>query len=81
MFRKNELEEPKEKNNEWYMKKEGRSNILSHKVIGPWYVVDFMLFIGCDGEEFNTKEIIKFDTGYSLNQILNNYFIKSNKLE
>jgi NAD(P)-dependent dehydrogenase (short-subunit alcohol dehydrogenase family) len=67
MFRKNELEEPKEKNNNLYMKKAGLSNLLSQEVIDPGDVVDVMLFLGCDDAEFVTGEIIKIDNGYSLN--------------
>ena len=67
MFRKNELEEPKEKNNEEYMKKAGMSNILSQEVVQPDDIVDVMLFLGCDDAEFVTGEIIKVDNGYSLN--------------
>ena len=67
MFRKNELEEPKEKNNELYMKKAGMSNLLSQEVIEPGDIVDVMLFLGCDDAEFVTGEIIKVDNGYSLN--------------
>ena len=67
MFRKNELEEPKEKNNSLYMKKAGLSNLLSQEVIDPGDVVDVMLFLGCDDAEFVTGEIIKIDNGYSLN--------------
>ena len=67
MFRKDELQEPKEKNNEEYMKKAGMSNLLSQKVIEPNDVVDVMLFLGSDDAEFVTGEIIKVDNGYSLN--------------
>ena len=67
MFRKNELEEPKEKNNKEYMRKVGMSNLLSPQVIEPGDVVDAMLFLGCDDADFVTGEIIKIDNGYSLN--------------
>ena len=67
MFRKDELQEPKEKNNEEYMKKAGMSNLLTQKVIEPNDVVDVMLFLGSDDAEFVTGEIIKVDNGYSLN--------------
>lgn len=67
MFRKNELEEPKEKNNKEYMRKVGMSNLLSPQVIEPGDVVDTMLFLGCEDADFVTGEIIKIDNGYSLN--------------
>ena len=67
MFRSNELEEPKEKNNEEYMKKAGMNNLLSQEVVQPDDIVDVMLFLGCDDAEFVTGEIIKVDNGYSLN--------------
>ena len=74
MFRKDELEEPKEKNNGEYMKKAGMSNLLSHDVIQPDDVVDVMLFLGSDDAGFVTGEIIKVDNGYSLNHD-NSYYI------
>ena len=67
MFRKNELEEPKEKQNGEYMKRAGMSNLLSQEVVQPDDIVDVMLFLGCDDAEFVTGEIIKVDNGYSLN--------------
>jgi NAD(P)-dependent dehydrogenase (short-subunit alcohol dehydrogenase family) len=67
LFRKNEFQEPQEKNNSEYMNKAGMSNLLSHDVIQPDDVVDVMLFLGCDDAEFITGEIIKVDNGYSLN--------------
>ena len=67
MFRKNELEEPKEKNNNLYMKKAGMNNLLSQEVIQPGDIVDVMLFLGCEDAGFVTGEIIKIDSGYSLN--------------
>lgn len=67
MFRRNELEEPKEKNNEEYMKKAGMSNLLSQEVVEPGDVVDVMLFLGSDDADFVTGEIIKVDNGYGLN--------------
>ena len=67
MFRKNELEEPKEKQNGEYMRRAGMSNLLSQEVVQPDDIVDVMLFLGCDDAEFVTGEIIKVDNGYSLN--------------
>ena len=67
MFRKNELEEPKEEKNSEYMQKAGMFNLLSKEVIQPGDIVDVMLFLGCDDAEFITGEIIKVDNGYSLN--------------
>ena len=67
LFRSNELEEPKEKNNEEYMKKAGINNLLSQEVVQPDDIVDVMLFLGCDDGDFVTGEIIKVDNGYSLN--------------
>ena len=67
MFRRHELEEPKEKNNAEYMRKAGQCNLLSQNVVEPDDVVDVMLFLGCDDAEFITGEIIKVDNGYSLN--------------
>ena len=65
MFRKNELRDPNE--NGEYMKRAGKSNLLSQEVVQPDDVVDVMLFLGCDDAEFVTGEIIRIDNGFSLN--------------
>lgn len=65
MFRKNELRDPSE--NGEYMKRAGKSNLLSQEVVQPDDVVDVMLFLGCDDAEFVTGEIIRIDNGFSLN--------------
>ena len=65
MFRKNELRDPSE--NGEYMKRAGKSNLLSQEVVQPDDVVDVMLFLGCDDAEFVTGEIIKIDNGFGLN--------------
>ena len=65
MFRKNELRDPNE--NGEYMKRAGKSNLLSQEVVQPDDVVDVMLFLGCDDAEFVTGEIIKIDNGFGLN--------------
>jgi len=67
MFRREELQEPKERNNKEFMRKAGMSNLLSQNVLEPGDVVDAMLFLGSDDAEFVTGEIIKIDNGYSLN--------------
>ena len=66
-FRLEEFEDPKEKNHNMYLKKNGNKNLLSLSVIQPDEVVDIMLFLGCDDAGFVTGEIIKIDSGYSLN--------------
>ena len=67
MFRREELQEPKERNNKEFMRKAGMSNLLSQNVLDPGDVVDAMLFLGSDDAGFVTGEIIKIDNGYSLN--------------
>ena len=47
--------------------KRGNINLLSQSVIQPDEIVDVMLFLGCDDAGFVTGEIIKVDSGYSLN--------------
>ena len=66
-FRLEEFDEPKEKNHNMYLKKNGNKNLLSLSVINPDEVVDVMLFLGCEDAGFVTGEIIKIDSGYSLN--------------
>ena len=66
-FRLEEFDEPKEKNHNMYLKKNGNKNLLSLSVINPDEVVDVMLFLGCDDAGFVTGEIIKIDSGYGLN--------------
>jgi NAD(P)-dependent dehydrogenase (short-subunit alcohol dehydrogenase family) len=66
-FRLEEFDEPKEKNHNMYLKKNGNKSLLSLSVIHPDEVVDVMLFLGCDDAGFVTGEIIKIDSGYSLN--------------
>ena len=66
-FRLEEFYEPKEKNHNIYMKKNGFKNLLSQSIIQPDEVVDVMLFLGCEDAGFVTGEIIKIDSGYSLN--------------
>lgn len=66
-FRLEEFEDPKGKNHNMYLKKNGNKNLLSLSVIQPDEVVDVMLFLGCDDACFVTGEIIKIDSGYSLN--------------
>ena len=66
-FRTEEMVEPKEKTNEKYLKLQGNNNLLSKSVIEPDEVVDIMLFLGCDDAGFITGEIIKVDSGFSLN--------------
>ena len=66
-FRLEEFYEPKEKNHNIYKKKNGYKNLLSQSIIQPDEVVDVMLFLGCEDAGFITGEIIKIDSGYSLN--------------
>lgn len=66
-FRIEEFEEPKDKNNNMYIKKSAYYNLLTQNVIEPSDIVDVMLFLGCDDAGFVTGEIIKIDSGYSLN--------------
>jgi len=66
-FRMEKFDDYKEENNEKYLENEGNKNLLSKKVIDPDEVVDTMLFLGCDDAGFITGEIIKIDSGYSLN--------------
>lgn len=66
-FRLEEFEEPKDKNNNMYIKKKAYSNLLCQNPIEPDEVVDTMLFLGCDDAGFVTGEIIKIDSGYGLN--------------
>ena len=66
-FRLEDFEEPKEKNHSMYMKKKAYNNLLSESLIQPDEVVDVMLFLGSDDAGFVTGEIIKVDSGYSLN--------------
>ena len=66
-FRMEEFDDYKKENNEKYLENEGNKNLLSKKVIDPDEVVDTMLFLGCDDAGFITGEIIKIDSGYSLN--------------
>ena len=66
-FRIEEFDEPKEKNHNMYLKKNAIKNLLSSSSINPDEVVDVMLFLGCEDAGFVTGEIIKIDSGYSLN--------------
>ena len=66
-FRLEEFEEPKEKNHHMYLKKSAIENLLSQSVVQPDEIVDAMLFLGSDDAGFITGEIIKVDSGYSLN--------------
>ena len=66
-FRKEEFVDNKEENNEKYLELQGNNNLLSKNVIEPDEVVDTMLFLGCDDAGFITGEIIKIDSGFSLN--------------
>ena len=66
-FRLEDFEEPKEKNHSMYMKKKAYNNLISQSLIQPDEVVDVMLFLGSDDAGFVTGEIIKVDSGYSLN--------------
>jgi NAD(P)-dependent dehydrogenase (short-subunit alcohol dehydrogenase family) len=66
-FRSGEFDEPKEENNKKYLELQGNKNLLSKRVIEPDEVVDTMLFLGCDDAGFITGEIIKIDSGFSLN--------------
>ena len=66
-FRLEEFEEPKDKNNNMYIKKKAYSNLLCQNPIEPDEVVDTLLFLGCDDAGFVTGEIIKIDSGFGLN--------------
>jgi NAD(P)-dependent dehydrogenase (short-subunit alcohol dehydrogenase family) len=66
-FRLEEFEDNKEENNKKYLEFQGNKNLLSKSVIEPDEVVDTMLFLGCDDAGFITGEIIKIDSGFSLN--------------
>ena len=66
-FRLKEFDDPKEKNNEIYNKEKGFENLMKPTIIKPEDVVDTMLFLGCQDAGFITGEIIKIDSGYSLN--------------
>ena len=66
-FRIEEFDEPKDKNNNMYIKKSAHYNLLTQNVMEPCDIVDVMLFLGCDDAGFVTGEIIKIDSGYSLN--------------
>lgn len=66
-FRIEEFDEPKDKNNNMYIKKSAYYNLLTQNVMEPCDIVDVMLFLGCDDAGFVTGEIIKIDSGYSLN--------------
>ena len=66
-YRIEEFDEPKERNQSMYLKKNANNNLLSQSVVKPDEVVDVMLFLGCNDAGFVTGEIIKIDSGYSLN--------------
>ena len=66
-FRVEEFDEPKDKNHHMYLKKSAKNNLLSQNVVEPDEIVDTMLFLGSDDAGFITGEIIKVDSGYSLN--------------
>ena len=66
-FMSEKFEESKEKKYKMHMKKKASNNLLSKSNIEPDEVVDVMLFLGCDDAGFMTGEIIKIDSGYSLN--------------
>lgn len=66
-FRLEQFDIPKEKNHSMFMKKKASNNLLSQSTIQPDEIVDVMLFLGSDDAGFITGEIIKVDSGYSLN--------------
>ena len=66
-YRIEEFDEPNERNQSMYLKKNANNNLLSQSVVKPDEVVDVMLFLGCNDAGFVTGEIIKIDSGYSLN--------------
>ena len=66
-FRLEEFDDPKDRNHSMYLKRKANKNLLSQSVIQPDEIVDVMLFLGSNDAGFVTGEIIKIDSGYSLN--------------
>ena len=64
------FEEPKQKKNQIFLQTSGLNNLLDKKALEPGDVVNAMLFLASDDAQFITGEIIKIDSGYSLNHDL-----------